>query len=96
MAPWQIRQLEKIGEIEPTLVDEIFERVLAQDDRLREKLVISAYLDGDINLGKAAELLGIPSLALRKDFLKRGIPIRIGHENEESLQTEVASAGKLV
>ena len=96
MAPWQIRQLEKIGEIEPALVDEAFERLLAQEPTLREKIVISAYLDGDINLGKAAELLGIHPVALRKDFLERGIPIRIGSESEESLRAEIAGTENMV
>ena len=96
MAPWQIRQLEKLGEVEPTLVDEAFERLLAQEPALREKVVLGAYLDGDINLGKAAELLGVHSVALRKDFLERGIPIRVGSESEESLKAEMTGAEQMV
>ena len=96
MAPWQIRQLEKLGEVEPTLVDEAFERLLAQEPALREKVVVGAYLDGDINLGKAAELLGMHPVALRKDFLERSIPIRIGSESEEDLRAEVTGAEHVV
>ena len=77
-------------------VDEAFERLLAQNPTLREKMVTSAYLDGDINLGKAAELLGIHPVALRKDLLERGIPIRIGSDSEESLRAEIAGTENMV
>ena len=95
MVPWQIRQLEKLGEVEPTLVDEAFERLLALEPTLRERVVIGAYLDRDINFGKAAELMGVHPVALRKDFLGRGIPVRIGSETVEDLRAEVTSAAEL-
>lgn len=38
----------------------------------------SAYQDGQSNLGKAAELLGLPELELRDRFIELGIPLRIG------------------
>jgi predicted HTH domain antitoxin len=92
---WQIRQLEKLLEIEPKLVDGAIDRLLKEDPLLREKLVLGAYLDGDINFGKAAELLGLHPVELRQRFLKRGIPIRIGSESIEALQAEVAAADQI-
>ena len=95
MASWQLKQLEKLNEIEPVLVDNAIERLLEVDPDIREKLVIGAYLDRDINLGKAAELLGVCALELRQRFLKQGIPVRIGSESVEALQAEVAAAQEM-
>mgnify|MGYP001354459517 CR=1 FL=1 len=89
---WQLKQLGKLNEIEPTLVDEAVGRLLESDDVLREKVVMGAYLDGDINLGRAAELLGVHAVELRRRFREKGIPVRIGAESVEALQAEVASA----
>jgi predicted HTH domain antitoxin len=89
---WQIKQLEKLSEVNPGLVDSVLDRLLEEDPALQEKLVVGAYLDGDINIGKAAELLGVHPVELRQRFLKRGIPVRIGAESVEELRAEVAAA----
>lgn len=95
MSMWQIKQLEKLSEVEPALVDDLIGRLLEEDLEVREKLVVGAYLDGDINLGKAAELLGVSALELRQRFLKQGIPVRIGSESVEALQAEVAAGEQM-
>jgi predicted HTH domain antitoxin len=59
---------------------------------LREKLVIGAYLDGDINFGKAAELLNVHPVELREQFLNKGIPVRIGVVSKEELYAEGTAA----
>ena len=92
---WHIKQLEKLSELEPGLVDDALGRLLEEDPALREKLVVGAYLDGDINLGKAAELLGVHPLDLRGRFLKQGIPVRIGAESVEALRSEAAAAQEM-
>ncbi|OGG50267.1 MAG: hypothetical protein A3F84_18065 [Candidatus Handelsmanbacteria bacterium RIFCSPLOWO2_12_FULL_64_10] len=89
---WQIKQLEKLNEVDPELVNGAIDRLLGEDPALQEKVVTGAYLDGDINLGKAAELLGIHPMELRQRFLRRGIPVRVGAESVEALQAEVAAA----
>ena len=92
---WQLKQLEKLSEVDPRLVDQSLDQLLEAVPALREKLTLGAYLDGEINLGKAAELLGIHPLALRQRFLRQGIPVRIGSPSMESLQAEVAAAEQL-
>ena len=92
---WQIKQLEKLNEIEPRLVDGAIERLLGADPILREKLVIGAYLDGDINIGKAAELLEVHAVELRQNFLQRGIPVRLGADSVDALKAEVVSAERI-
>ncbi len=92
---WQIKQLEKLNEIEPGLIDEAVGRLLEADPILREKLVVGAYLDGDISISRAAELLEVHAVELRQRFLKKGIPVRIGAESVDALKAEVASAEHL-
>ena len=75
MSVWQIKQLGKLRETDPRMVDEAVDQLLTQEVELREKLVIGAYLDEDINLGKAAELLGVHRVELRRRFMNQGIPV---------------------
>ncbi len=89
---WQLKQLERLHTIEPDVVDIILMKLLDQESELRKKLVIGAYLDGDINFGKAAELLHIHPIQLRKQFLAQGIPVRIGVESREEIAAEGIAA----
>ena len=89
---WQLKQLEQLHEVEPEMVDTALNGFLSRERILREKLVIGAYLDGDINFGKAAELLETHPVALRKIFLAKGIPVRIGVESEEDILAEGVAA----
>ncbi len=44
-------------------------------------LVIHAYLDGDISLGRAAQLLGLNRFDLQARFHRLGLPLRTGQED---------------
>lgn len=89
--PWAIEQLVRLGKRQPQLVRSALDRLLQEDATLRWALVVSAYQDGDINLGKAAELLGMHELALRDRFLQLGIPLRIGPADVAEARAEVAA-----
>ena len=89
---WQLKQLERLHEVEPDMVDIAVMEFLENSAELREKLVIGAYLDGDINFGKAAELLHIHPVELREQFLSKGVPVRIGVESEEEILAEGIAA----
>ena len=89
---WQLAQLEKLHEIEPDIVDNAIEELLGKETVLKEKVIIGAYLDGDINFGKTAELLGVHPVKLREMFLSKGIPVRIGVESREEMIAEGISA----
>jgi len=67
-----ISEFEKIAALNP---DRII-TLLKKDKELFWEIIVSAYLDRKISLGKAAELLGITREELIKEFHKRGIPIR--------------------
>jgi len=61
-----------------TMHRSVVERLLQEDQDPRWSMIIGSYRDGDINLGKAAELLGLHELALRERLIELGIPVRIG------------------
>ena len=92
---WQLKQLEKLREIEPDTVDGAIKMLLEKETVLNEKLIIGAYIDGDINFGKTAELLNLHPVQLRDLFLSRGIPIKIGISSEEEIRAEASSAKKI-
>ena len=89
---WHMRQLEKLLELEPDLVASTLEELLRSHKALGEKMVIGAYLDGEISLAKAAELLEEHPVQLQKKLLGKGVPIRLGVESKEDLAAEAAAA----
>jgi predicted HTH domain antitoxin len=86
--PGAFQQLLKLYRHRPELVDDAIARLLQEDQDLRWSMIIGAYRDGDINLGKAAELLGLHELALRKRLIELGIPVRIGASDLAEAQAE--------
>lgn len=75
---WEINQLFKLQERQPSLIEQAVHRLLQENEEIRWSVVVSAYRDGQINLGKAAEFLGLPEIELRNRFIDLGIPLRIG------------------
>jgi predicted HTH domain antitoxin len=89
---WQLKQLEKLSELEPELVVSALEELHRTQKALRDKVVIGAYLEGEISLAKAAELLEEHPVHLRKKLLGKGIPVRLGAASKEELIAEAAAA----
>lgn len=89
---WQLKQLERLHEIEPDTVDTAIAGLLEKEPVLREKLIVGAYIDGEINLSKAAELMGVHPVKLREQFLSKGIPVKIGVESKEEMVAEGIAA----
>lgn len=69
---WIYSQLVKARQYRPEFVDGILEELLARQNELRWLLVVGAYMDEEINLGKAAELLGMHRLELQEQFIRQG------------------------
>lgn len=86
---WEMEQLSRLSRIRPDLVIPALQKLLADDDELRWAVIVGAYLDRQINLGRAAERLGVHELELRERFLQLGIPLRIGPRDEAEAQAEV-------
>jgi predicted HTH domain antitoxin len=88
---WTLEQLLKLRRYQPEMVDQAIEEMLEQRADLRWSVVVGAYLDEEINLGKAAELLGMHRLELQARFMAKGIPLRFGPETIEEARAEVAA-----
>jgi prevent-host-death family protein len=58
--------------------------------------VIPAYLEGHINLGRGATLLGLPFYELEDRFRRLGVPRWTGLETEEEAREEMNTAFSLV
>ena len=89
--PWTYNQLLKVRQYRPELVDQMLDAILTQQAELRWLVIVGAYIDEEINLGKAAELLGIHRLELQEQFVRQGIPLRLGVDTPEEAQSEFAA-----
>ncbi len=54
--------------------------------------VMDRYLQGEINLGKAAELLGRSRFDIAERFERLGVPLRIGSATSEEAEHEIQTA----
>jgi predicted HTH domain antitoxin len=86
---WAVEQLVQLYRYRPELVQRSLDRLMDEDAELRWALVLGAYLDRRINLGKAAELLGLHELELRERFLEMGIPLPLGPADLAEARSEV-------
>ena len=73
---WEVEELQKLSKIQPDMVNNALEDLWQRNPALFKSVVINAYLDKKINLGKASELLGVTRWELEKELKTRGIPIR--------------------
>ena len=88
---WMLEQLVKVERHQPEMVDRAVKEMLSQQSDLRWSVVVGAYLDGEINLGKAAELLGMHRLELQERFIAQSIPVRTGPDTIEEGRAELAA-----
>ncbi len=89
---WELEQLNQVYQHRPDLVTAALRRLMSEEPELRWAMVVTAYLNQQINLGKAAELLEIHELALRERFLELGIPLRVGPADLAEAKAEAQSA----
>jgi len=86
---WLIEALPKLYRERPDLVHPFLLSLLDDHEELRWSLVVRAYQERRINLGKAAEFLGLHELELRERFLELGIPLRLGPADLAEARAEV-------
>ena len=86
---WQVEQLLKLRERQPDLIDPALRRLVEENAEIRWSVVVGAYQDRQINLGKAAERLGLTELELRDRFIELGIPLRTGPADLAEARAEV-------
>jgi predicted HTH domain antitoxin len=88
---WEIDQLLKLRDRQPELIAQAIHRLVEDNEDIRWSVVVGAYRDEQINLGKAAELLGLSEVELRRRFVELGIPMRIGPADLAEARAEVAA-----
>lgn len=86
---WWLEQLTKLSWQRPDMVTTALNHLLSENRELRWTMIVEAYMDGQISLGKAAELLEMHELELRDRFLELGIPLRLGAANVAEAHAEV-------
>ena len=74
---WVVAELPRLYRERPELVQPLLHSLWRENEALRWSLVVRAYQEHRINLGKAAELLGLHELELRERFVELGIPLRL-------------------
>jgi predicted HTH domain antitoxin len=73
---WEVEELCKLGKIQPDILETALKELWERKPGLHKSVILNAYLDEKINLGKAAELLGVHRLELQKELREKGVPIR--------------------
>ncbi|MEJ2212447.1 MAG: UPF0175 family protein [Anaerolineae bacterium] len=86
---WELDQLIKLRERQPELVETAVSRLIRENDEIRWSVAVGAYQEGQVNLGKAAELLDMTEVELRERFTELGIPLRIGPADLAEARAEV-------
>ncbi len=86
---WLVEELPRLFRERPDLVHPLLRSLLDESEELRWSLAVRAYQERRINLGKAAEFLGIHELELRERFLELGIPLRLGPADLAEARAEV-------
>lgn len=84
---WELNQLCKLSEAHPEVAEDALQTLWEQRPELLRQMVISAYLDQEINLSKAAELMGLTRIELQRQLMQKGIPIRT--LSDDDVQAEV-------
>jgi len=86
---WEVEELEKISEAQPEMVEKALKDLWAINPDLLKTVVINAYIDEKISLGKAAELLSLTRIELEREFKMKGVPLR--HLSREDVIAEAAA-----
>lgn len=86
---WEVDQLFKLRDQRPGLIEAAIQRLMDEHEAIRWSIVVGAYQYQQINLGKAAELLGLTEIELRQRFIELGVPLRVGPEDVNEARAEV-------
>lgn len=89
--PVEIEQAVSIFRRRPALFQETLRRMLSEDSDLRWTFVIDLYLDEQVSLAKAAELLELHPLQLQQRLKELGLPVYLGPPDIESAHAEIES-----
>jgi predicted HTH domain antitoxin len=80
-------------DVESGLADERLAPLSDPQERL--DLVLAHYLAGAISLGRAAELLQLPWLALRTHFLRLDVPLRVAPADLDEARQDIEAIDRI-
>ncbi len=84
---WELQALQKVCSTEPELVTEALAELWKIKPALYTIVVVNAYLDEQISMAKAAEMLDMTRREFEHELRTRGIPVRT--LSQEDVRAEV-------
>ncbi|MDI6791442.1 MAG: UPF0175 family protein [bacterium] len=95
VANWKVQQLVKVGlyPSEGVVIDNALRALFQLEPEAKEKVIINAYDDGDISLGKAAELLGVCQEEAKEILHRSGFELQLGPSTIKEAKMEVEALG---
>ncbi len=85
---WQLNQMCKLSEAHPEVAEDALQALWAQRPELLGRVVIGAYLDQQVSLSKAAELMGLTRVELQRQLVQEGIPMRTLSDDDIQVEAE--------
>ncbi|GAB4435403.1 MAG: hypothetical protein Kow0031_17170 [Anaerolineae bacterium] len=91
---WEVDQLVKtrLFPDEQAVVRSALRALFHQQPDLKRAMVVRAYTAGDISLGKAAELLAVPTEEMKDILRESGADIHLGPTSPAEIQQDAANA----
>jgi predicted HTH domain antitoxin len=94
MVDWEIEQLVKarLFPDQQAVIRSALRALFQTQPGIRQQMVVSAYVAGDISLGKAAELMGVSHEEMKDILVESGAEIYLGPRTAEELLQDAANA----
>lgn len=91
---WEVAQLvrARLFPDEQSVLRSAMRPLFEAKPELKRKMVVSAYGEGDISLGKAAQIMGVCQEEMKEIILESGGRIHLGPRSGEELKQDVANA----
>ena len=90
-AEWEIEQLVKAGLFpdRQAVLKSALQALFQAQPEVKLRMVINAYIAGEISLGKAAELMGVCQEEMKDILRKSGAQIHLGPQTVEELLKDI-------
>ncbi len=98
MDVWQTKVFVDAGlyDDEEAVMRDAVRALLTEKPQLRLEGAIHRYRTGEVSLGKAAALAGIPWERMREILVQRGVQLHLGPESEEEVQEEIETLERIL
>ena len=91
---WEVNQLVKarLFPDEQSVLRSAMRSLFEAKPDLKRKMVVAAYTNGDISIGKAAQILGVSQEEMKDILRETGAQIHLGPLTVDELKQDVANA----